>query len=348
MTIAAAALCGSPAPTPLVWRRWEDLPDAVGRKGMYAGVSQGWVLLAGGSNFPVPAATAGRKTFHRDVFVRRLPLSPAQPWRIASFRLPVPLGEGASATTPEGVACVGGHDGRAAVAMAFLLRWNAREDEVESCPLPALPVATANAAAAWHEGWLYVLGGEDATGAHARFWRLPLARALADPAGIAWEELPLAEGAPGRFGCILAVTATPSGPQLVAAGGLSGPPKSQADYRCDVWRFHPLTRQWTRGAEMPRGAVLASAVPVDGGVLVLGGSDGHDFARIKELGERYRLPNEVLLYDGRHDRWRRMGEMPIGAAGASVVPLDRSWLLVGGEYAPTLRTPAVHELTWVP
>src|SRR5688500_9100712 len=49
----------------LNWRRAADLPDPIGLKGMYAGVSGKHVVLAGGSNFPVPLRAGGRKVFHR-------------------------------------------------------------------------------------------------------------------------------------------------------------------------------------------------------------------------------------------------------------------------------------------
>ena len=97
---------------------------------------------------------------------------------------------------------------------------------------------------------------------------------------------------------------------------------------------------------MPRGAVLGAAVAIDNSrFLILGGSDGHDFERMKELGERYRIPNDVLLYDARTDRWTTAGTMPIGTVGSAVVRLGDGWLVAGGEYSPGLRTPRVFHLT---
>jgi N-acetylneuraminic acid mutarotase len=96
---------------------------------------------------------------------------------------------------------------------------------------------------------------------------------------------------------------------------------------------------------MPRGAVLGSCVPIDAArILVLGGSDGHDFERMKELGDRYRIPSDVLLYDARADRWSVVGTMPLGAVGAAVVGINDGWLVAGGEFSPGLRTPKVFHL----
>lgn len=96
---------------------------------------------------------------------------------------------------------------------------------------------------------------------------------------------------------------------------------------------------------MPRGAVLGSAVSLGGSqMLVLGGSDGHDFAQMKALGERYRIPSDLLVYDAAKDRWFTAGTMPLGVVGATVVDLGGRWLVAGGEYSPGMRTPRVFAL----
>ena len=328
----------------LEWREGEDLPDPLGRKGMYGGVSGGHVLLAGGSNFPVPLRAGGKKTFHRDVFVRPLPYSRAEPWRVASFRLAVGMGEGAAVTTELGIACIGGHDGSRPVADVSLLRWNRATSAVERHALPELPEPAANVAAAAMDGWLYAAGGEGAQGALGTFWRLDLVKAAADPWASAWEALP---GWPGakRFGSIAIVVTPASGRRLLLAGGLPGLAKSTGDYLRDVMLFDAGSRQWTKGAPMPRGAVLGAAIAINSSrVLVLGGSDGHDFDRMKELGEQYRIPSDVLVYDTDSNRWKPGGAMPMGVVGASVIDIGDGWLVAGGEYSPGLRTPKVYQL----
>ena len=77
---------------------------------------------------------------------------------------------------------------------------------------------------------------------------------------------------------------------------------------------------------------------------MLGGSDGHDFQRIRELGENYRLPKDVLRYHTARDRWTVAGTMPLGLTAAAVIKTDSGWIIAGGEYAPGFRTARVHEL----
>jgi N-acetylneuraminic acid mutarotase len=65
---------------------------------------------------------------------------------------------------------------------------------------------------------------------------------------------------------------------------------------------------------------------------------------MKELGERYRIPNDLLLYDATADRWSAAGTMPLGVVGAAIVGVNDGWLVAGGEPSPGLRTPRVFRL----
>lgn len=327
----------------LEWQRLADLPDPVGRKGLYAGVSEGHVVLAGGSNFPVPQRAGGAKQFHREIYVRAVGAASVEPWRTVSSALPTPLGEGASATTTRGVVCLGGNNGGTEVATVFLLRYSRATRDVERVALPDLPEKAAMLAADELDGWIYVAGGMGAKGALRTFWRLNLERALAEPK-TTWETLPALRGDP-RFGAFLVAIATHEGPRLFFGGGIAGPARSQADYLRVLEIFDVTAKRWRRGAAMPRGAIAGGALALEGArMLLLGGSDGHDFAQMRELGERYRLPDEVLLYDAAADRWSTVGNMPLGLAGAAVIKVPSGWIVAGGEPSPGVRTPQVHLL----
>lgn len=340
----AGAVAADAAPR-LEWRRLPDLPDAVGRKGMYAGVSEGHVILAGGSNFPVPQRAVGPKRFHREVWVRAVDAVAGEPWRKVPTELPETLGEGASVSTPHGVVGIGGSNGTGEVADVFLLRYDRTTRDVVRLALPRLPGKVALAAADECDGWIYVAGGMGGGAASAAFRRLRLAVAVADPARVAWEELP-PPPIPARYGAFLTTVRTAEGPRLVFGGGIGGPARSQLDYLRDVAWFDVGVQRWRRGAAMPRGAIGAATFALAGGrMLVGGGSDGHDFATMRELGERYRLPDEVLRYDADADAWSTAGRLPLGLTGAAVVPVPGGWIMAGGEPSPGLRTPQVHQLT---
>ena len=328
----------------LVWTPVADLPDAVGRKGMYAGLTGGRIVLAGGSNFPVPRNEGGKKTFHRSVFVQSEAARGRGPWTVLSDVLPCDLAEGATVTTPHGVVALGGDDGKGPVNTVFLLVWDEVEGTLRVHPVPALPLAVANAAAAWHDGRVYVAGGDDGRGGTLLFCRLDLAAALRDPAAARWEALPAWPG-PRRFGAVLVPLGAPGREMIVLAGGKIGTPgpASARDYLADAYGYDPGQRSWRELPALPRPALIAAALRLDENRLLLaGGSDGHDIERLAELGDRYRLPADAMFFDAAAGGWRAAGAMPIGVAGAAVVALTGGGHLVaGGEYSPSLRTPRV-------
>ncbi|MEN6306471.1 MAG: sodium:solute symporter, partial [Anaerohalosphaeraceae bacterium] len=95
----------------LQWSDLPGLPDALGRAGMFVGVHQDALFVAGGANFPVPVWETD-KVWHDDIFVlTKNPSGVSQgfQWH-QGFKLPRPLGYGASVSTEQGVVCIGGNN----------------------------------------------------------------------------------------------------------------------------------------------------------------------------------------------------------------------------------------------
>jgi N-acetylneuraminic acid mutarotase len=326
----------------LRWTAVRDLPDPVGLKGMIAGVTGDRLLLAGGSNFPVPKSAGGQKTFHRTAWTQPLASAGRGAWTPLGDVLPRAMAEGASVATPHGVVSLGGDGGAGMLRDVFLLAWDSARAALELRPLPALPLAVGSAAAAWHDGKIYVAGGDDGRGGTQLFAALDLAAALRDPVAARWEPLPAWPG-PRRFGAALVPLEFGARMELVLVGGKIGTPgpAKQEDYLDDAFAFDPATQVWRALPPLPRRALLALAFRAAPGRLVIaGGSDGHDIERLAELGERYRLPRDAMVFDAETGRWSAAGAMPLGVAGAAVVPLPGgAHLVAGGEYSPALRTP---------
>jgi N-acetylneuraminic acid mutarotase len=238
---------------------------------------------------------------------------------------------------------IGGQREQGASAEVFLLRWDGATQRVERSVLPDLPEAAASAAAVEFDGAVYVAGGMNERATLRNFWRLDLAKAVARPTATPWERLPAWPGV-ARFGGELSVIAGVAGPRLMLTGGIAGPARGAEDYLRETWLYDPREGLWSSGATMPRGAVLGVAIAwMPSHAIILGGSDGHDFHRMRELGDRYRIPSDILVYDAVADRWSRDGTMPMGVVGATAIKLEESWLMAGGEPSPGLRTPHVYE-----
>jgi N-acetylneuraminic acid mutarotase len=331
------------------WVRAADLPEPAGLKAMYAGPSNGRVILAGGSYFPVPASRGGKKTYARRVFTRPADAPEGAPWEIDAATLPAGLGEGASVTTEHGVVIIGGNSESGPVADVFILKWDGAAGRVVRTPLPPLPPLpepSANTAAVYRSGKIYIIGGENRGRASRRLMQLDLAAATGGEAGAAWRELPPLPGTP-RFGAAAAVLRAGAGERLFVFGGRAEAPGrvAETDYLADGFSYDFETGAWSPAAPLPWRALLPAAARTgDSEMVVMGGSDGSHLARMTgpDANPAPALPDHMALYDANTNQWRAAGRMPLGAASVAVADLGGRWLVAGGEPAPALRTPRVY------
>lgn len=303
---------------------------------MFAGVSGGALLAAGGANFPDKKPwEGGKKVWYDTVFVLE---EPDGAWKVAGA-LPRPLGYGVSVTHGGGVVCVGGSDAEGHRAESFKLEW--RGGKLGTKSLPSLPRSVANMSWALLGDTLYVAGGiekPDSTSALKTFFALNLA---AKPP--AWRELEPWPG-PARM---LAVAAVQDGSFFLVSGtDLSAGPegKSVRTYLKDAYRFTP-GKGWQRIADIPRAAVAApSPAPSMGQTqfLVVSGDDGTQVATAPT--EHKGFPRTILAYDTRADGWTESGSTPAPRATVPTAQWNGAWLVISGEQRPGIRSPEVWRL----
>lgn len=330
------------APSHFNWTPMAALPEPVGLKGMYAGCSGGRILVAGGSNFPIPRAQGGTKKFHRTIFVLNLAADERAGWTVAPAELPEAVGEGVAISTPRGVVCLGGMTTEGPSKRVFFLRWNEQKASVEVKPLPDLPVRFGHGAGTLIGNTLVLAAGDDGSGGSRRCWAQDLGQGAEAPISSAWKSLESCPG-PLRVGPILQPIEVNGRIALLLAGGK----EPDGDYLADAHLLFWDEKRWRQAAPMPHPALMAASLRILASeVAVLGGSDGHDRANMAALGEKYRLPDRIMTYQADRDAWSVSGAMPVGLAGASVVAMaDGSWVIAGGEPSPSLRTPAVFRIT---
>jgi N-acetylneuraminic acid mutarotase len=315
------------------WFRWDalpDLPDPLGVAGPCVGVTNGVLVVAAGSNFPVSKWQGGPKVFCDTIYL----LEPnAKAWRTAG-QLPHAMDHGTAVSIAESMICLGGFNGEVCYDDVTKLTWIAREQKLDQAKLPPLPQPCYDLSAATIDGWLYVVAGQDRAGPIQKFWR----RSLKFGADEAWQELPGYPG-PARFGAALITQRCRDQEFLYLVGG-----KHNETFLSDVCRFDPRERNaneaWKQCASMPRPALLAATAPFGRSeIFVFSGSSGAGLDRLDQLREKYRFPRDVLVYDTVKDVWTPAGTMPEGLAAISAAQFDGGIAIPSGEICPGIRTP---------
>lgn len=318
------------------WSKLPSLPDKEGFASMFAGVSGGAMLAAGGANFPDKRPwEGGKKVWYDTVFVLD---QPTGAWKVAG-KLPRPLGYGVSVTHDGRVVCVGGSDAEGHRAECFRMTWSNGKLAIAS--LPALPQPIANLSGALLGDTLYVADGiakPDSTSTLKKFYALDLSAKNA-----AWRELEPWPG-PARM---LAVAAAQAGSFFLASGAdlHPGPDgKPVRTYLRDAYRFAP-GKGWKRIADLPRAAVAApSPAPTLGQTqfLVASGDDASQFTTppTQHVG----FPKSVLAYDTRTDCWTEATPTPAPRVTVPTAQWRGAWHVISGEQKPGVRSPEVWKL----
>ena len=309
----------------------------------FAGVSNGVVLVAGGCNFPdVPAAEGGRKVFYSDVYALEAAM-PQGGWRKVG-QLPDSVAYGVSVSVPDGVAVIGGTNGRQSLATALLLSYSRGKTAVSS--LPPLPVGLDNMAGAYGGGYIYVAGGQTDGVTANRAFRLKW------PGGSEWERLPDFPGK-ARLQPVAAVQSGAERQMFYLLGGYSADGTNGGGLCYD-----PLYNRWGETSDIAvdgRAVALVGASAVNSGtsfIVCIGGVDRDIFNQalrgaapgyMLHEPEWYRFRTTLLIYNTITDSWSEMEGAPaLARAGSGVVDYadggTHRWLVINGESKPGVRS----------
>ncbi|MFT4093213.1 MAG: sodium/solute symporter [Niabella sp.] len=343
--IIAASFLKAYAAPPAGWIDWspnDRFPVAEGLSGMVTGISNGVMIVAGGSNFS-QTASGKVKTIYDAIYISRSYRSGSVQWEPAG-KLPGRLTDAAVVPYKNGLIVIGGTNGQTDYKQVLFLWWDPAKQQVSiSTPLPQLPQPRSALSAAILGDRLYIAGGRDAhQQAVQEFFSVGLPEdARAAHTSFSWKPEPLWPGAP-RFGAVLVSQGNGERNVLYLAGGKTG-----QVYLKDIYRFDPFAKQpWQRMQDAPRPALFAGAATAgQSHILLFGGSDGHDADRALELGDRYHMPGDILAYHTITDSWVKAGNLPAGVAGAGILVSGNEYLLVGGELRPQQRLGAIQRGT---
>ncbi len=317
----------------LTWEELPAIPDKEGFAGMYAGVSGGALLAAGGANFPDKKPwEGGTKAWYDTVFALE---KPKGEWR-AVGKLPSARGYGVSITLDDGLLCIGGANTEHHFADCFVLQWDGHA--LQTKPLPALPKPMANLCGARVGEVIYLAGGiatPTATSTLSSFLALDLKRL-----DRGWQSLTTWPGRPR----MLATAASCAGSFFLVGGTdlQAGPDgKPLRTYLTDGYQFTPGTG-WKKIADLPQSSVAAPspALADEHGFVVLSGDDGA-LVNFEPKTKHPGFPHVAFAYDVKTGAWTQIADMPV----ANVTNPTTQWLgstvIVSGEARPGVRSPAV-------
>jgi SSS family solute:Na+ symporter len=267
----------------LVWDELPPLPDEFGFGGPFAGVHNGALIVAGGTNFPDGSPWGdkpGKKRWHNRIYV--LP-SPTSNW-LNIGKLPKRLAYGASISTDDGLILIGGEEDGTPVADVYRLQWNGSAEKIKiDTLLPPLPKAASYISGTRIGSTIYVAASLCSDGADRLdtkvFWALNLtsledstnslngsSKAQGDVKPV-WQELPTWPGSP-RHKMVVVAQANAAGRPCVYLFGGTNPrfdpenagEKASDDFFADAYRYLPQSKdeknngghgQWKRIADMP-------------------------------------------------------------------------------------------------
>ncbi len=313
------------------------LPDTLGVAAPFAGVSGGSLLVAGGANFPDRMPwDGGRKTWHDRIWLLD---KPHGSWRPVG-KLPLPRAYGISATTPNGVVCVGGSDAARHYPDVFQLAW--RDDVLVTETLPSLPIALANAGGALVGKTLFVACGAEQPGEQSATRRA----FVMDLSGNkpVWHEITSLPGQPR----ILPIAAAYRN-AFYLFGGIALEPnatgKVERVYLRDSWRYDSVTG-WKGLADLPKplAAAPSPAPIIQGEALLLAGDDG-SLVHFQPIAKHPGWSRTILAYDFARNRWREAGKSPAPRATAPCVEWNGRFVVPSGEVRPGVRSPEVWVLS---
>ena len=335
----------------------EAIPGNEGLAGVFAGVHNNVLLVAGGTAFPEGKPwEGGTKHFSDAVLVYGRTAGGVNLLNAAS-KLPIALGDGASVSLPQGVLCIGGQSSGGLSNKVFLLGWNGVSVEISE--YPALPVALKSPAAAVIGNTVYVVGGESENGATSQFLALDITNPESD-----WQKLP---DFPLPVSGASAV-AQMDGEEVslyVFGGRAKNEGESTTTFYPHVFRFRPLEGKWEQKKDMEFPLAVAAAAPIGAAHIVLAGGDsGETFNQVEQAIHAIQSGNKsarqmrdslwishsgfsskIKVYNTVTDEWFEAGNWkgnPVAVAPAVV--WEDAIVVPGGEIKPATRTPFLHEI----
>lgn len=330
----------------LNWKSLPPIPDDLGLAGPIVGVYDDLLVVGGGANFARPVWD-NDKEWHATVYV--LDLRSSEPVWQRCGRMLAPLAYCACASTPFGIAVIGGNDDQEESKRCWMFkpkRVDKGQLTIDMTKLPDLRQPLAYGQAVWNSNRLIVLSGQtgsELSTAIAGGWQL----ALTELSWMQiWQPIDNCPGGPRAFAMLTNQPDPKSSDKVILMGG-----RQQTDgevrFLNDVWQYDVKERVWAQLARLPVPLAAGGAGPLgDKYVAVLSGDDGSLFSKTAELKDNHPgFAKRTWLFEVANNRWHEAGPSPANQVTTTPVAVGKKLIVATGEVRPRVRTSQVWEVS---
>ena len=343
-----------------------DGSTSLGFAGAINGISNDVLIVTGGANFQDKMPwEGGKKHYSKEIHVLQQ-CNDTYSWnKKVQSTLPEPIAYCGSTSTDLGVVYVGGENENGLSNKAFILKWNASKNEVETKPLPYFPLAITNIGLTHIGNVVYAIGGDEATKSSDLFLCLDLNSSHPE-----WKTLPKLPIALANS--VAVVQKDKDGTSIYVIGGRTKTASGISDLHNTTFAFNIKKQIWESRANISDGkntTNFSAGAGVSVGnhfIVIVGGDNGAVFHKIetylsqiaqtnspeektKLIAEKNVLNTNhdgfykgILLYDTLTNSWSKIGELPFLAHVTTTAAMwNDKIVLSNGEIKPGIRTPDV-------
>ena len=355
----------------ITWDSITTLPAAEGKifqpgvAGAFAGNSNGYMLIAGGANFPDTMPWyGGIKQYYNDIFVYNWA---AEKWMDKHLKLPYTVGYGASVMTEKGLLCIGGRNKDTIFKETFFLSYDVTTNSLQTRAFTPLPKPLFNMSAVLLRNIVYVAGGEDGIATQKIFFKIDIA--AASPV---WQELPVLPGL-SISNAVLVAQANGLNTNIYLIGGKTIRGLQDEHFTSDIFRFDPAKELWITAKEVTDKAGKPVKISAGTGfavgsnyILLAGGNTSNLLDTIiglnklitntssalekENLKKRLNIflnnhpgfHKNIYLYNTITDIWTQISDFPYQLpVTLNAFKMGDDIILPGGEVKPGVRTTGI-------
>lgn len=322
----------------------------IGTAGMLHGISNGYVIVGGGANFPDGGPEkGGAKKHYSDIYVLRPENGTLTQANHA--QLGYEIGYGASITADEGIYYIGGSPQEGRGNKIILLKAD-KDGSIDVTDVASLPFTFSDGAAVLKDRVIYIAAGKQDGKAGNKFFAFNLdTKALT--------QLPDVPGAKSRTQCIAQVL---GGSIYLFSGG-------SATAYTDGWKYDIAAGKWSQVSDVEADGQKISLLGAnsvklsehelltiggfnkdvyDNAVEKLGSLKGEELADFKNayfcaMPASFKWNKKILIYNADSDTWRSIGEVPFDApCGEALLLKDKYIYSINGEIKPGTRSDCMY------